>query len=180
MPEPRAATMRRFWFKAVVFALLGCNTGYYLFTGTANEGFDSLAWLTLLALFELESGHTEINGARRVRTAIRFTRLAAAGALVAVLLGYARAREWLDAVNVGLWIMVVGVFELEMRHPDLVRQAPGKYAAPILYTGLGALVIAWLLRGDWFDAYDAALWLTAFATVELDLLDRFDGGRVAT
>ena len=33
-----------------------------------------------------------------------------------------------------------------------------------------ALVAAWLWRGEWFEAYDAALWLIAFATLEMDVL----------
>ena len=31
-------------------------------------------------------------------------------------------------------------------------------------------VAAWLWRGEWFEAYDAALWLIAFATLEMDVL----------
>lgn len=180
MPELRASTLRRSWIKAALFALLACNTGYYLFRGTENEGLDSLAWLTLLALFELESGPADRIGTRHARTAIRFARLAAAGTLVAVLLGYVSDRDWLDVINVGLWIAVAGMFELEVRRPDQVTRGPGRYAAPVLYSGLGMIVLAWLLRGEWFDAYDAALWLTAFATLELDLLDRFGGGRTGT
>jgi len=42
-----------------------------------------------------------------------------------------------------------------------------------------ALVAAWLWRGDWFDAYDAALWLVAFATLEMDLLSFIGKGRPA-
>jgi hypothetical protein len=44
------------WFKAAVFALLALNTGIFLRSGTFSEGLDSIAWLTLLALFELETG----------------------------------------------------------------------------------------------------------------------------
>jgi len=43
-------------------------------------------------------------------------------------------------------------------------------AAIVLYAGLTALVAAWLWRGEWFEAYDAALWLIAFATLEMDVL----------
>jgi hypothetical protein len=39
-----------------------------------------------------------------------------------------------------------------------------------LYLGLGAIVLAWMARGAWFDAYDAALWLLAFATIEMNVL----------
>jgi hypothetical protein len=180
VPDLRDATVRRLAFRAAVFALLIGNTAYYVLQGTSSQALDSLAWLTLLALFELEAWNTGRAGQRHMGRVIRVLRIAAAGALVAALVGYVREREWLDAINVGLWIAVVGVFELELRRPDVVAHPPGKYMAPILYTGLGILVIAWLLRGEWFDAYDAALWLTAFATLELDLLDRFGSARNGT
>jgi hypothetical protein len=41
-------------------------------------------------------------------------------------------------------------------------------------------VAAWLWRGDWFYAYDAALWLTAFATLEIDVLGFIGKDRRAT
>ena len=53
-------------------------------------------------------------------------------------------------------------------------------ATTVLYAGLLGLVLAWLLRGEWFAAYDAALWLVAFATLEMDLLSQFRNGRAAT
>ena len=42
--------------------------------------------------------------------------------------------------------------------------------AATLYTGLAVLVPIWGWRGEWFDAYDALLWLIAFATIEMDVL----------
>jgi hypothetical protein len=41
--------------------------------------------------------------------------------------------------------------------------------AALLYCGLGVPVLVWAGRGEWFDAYDALLWLVAFATIEIDL-----------
>ena len=42
--------------------------------------------------------------------------------------------------------------------------------AALLYTALGVLVVIWLARGEWMDAWDAALWLTAFSVLEMNLL----------
>ena len=39
--------------RIAVFALLACNTAYYLYAGTLAKGVDAAAWLVLLALFEL-------------------------------------------------------------------------------------------------------------------------------
>ena len=35
------------------------------------------------------------------------------------------------------------------------------------------LVVVWAWRGEWFDAYDAMLWLGAFAMIEMDVLQSF-------
>jgi hypothetical protein len=183
------------WFKAAVFALLALNTGMFLNSGTYSEGLDSIAWLTLLALFELETG-TEQSGrtpflanahsvlreqkkgpekvcvpisAIAAVHGIRFAALAAVGAAAA---GFLYNEDWLDAANSMLWIAVVALLELEIRRPAAVAMHRARFTAvaAMLYSGLGALVLVWLWRGEWFDAYDAALWLVAFATIELKVL----------
>ena len=42
--------------------------------------------------------------------------------------------------------------------------------AVALYSAIALLIPLWALRGQWFDAYDAALWLIAFALIEKDAL----------
>jgi hypothetical protein len=37
----------------------------------------------------------------------------------------------------------------------------------------------WAGRGEWFDAYDAMLWLVAFATIEINVLRIASGERLA-
>jgi hypothetical protein len=103
---------------------------------------------------------------------IRGARLAAAAAIVAATIGYLREKEWLDAINSGLWIAIVALLEIQLRHP----RAADHYriwfaaAATIFYAGLGVLVLAWLWQGEWFDAYDALLWLTALVIIEINVL----------
>ena len=55
---------------------------------------------------------------------------------------------------------------------------PARFAAvtAALYSGLGALVLVWAWRGAWFDAYDAVLWLAAFATIEMNVLGAKETG----
>jgi hypothetical protein len=59
-----------------------------------------------------------------------------------------------------------------VRLPQIVARARRAFAvtAATLYAGLGLLVVVWAADGAWFDAYDAALWLIAFATLELDVI----------
>jgi hypothetical protein len=159
-------------FRIAVFALLALNTAIYVTFGTPSESLDSIAWLTLLVLFELETGSFFRPRGTRAMTWIRALRLAASAALVAALAGYVGGKEWVDAFNVALWCSVVGLLELEVHRPEVVARHQSSFvgAAVVLYCGLATLVGVWLWRGEWFDAYDAALWLIAFATLEMDVL----------
>ena len=157
------------WFKALVFALLAWNTVVYVYSGTLSEGIDSVAWLVLLALFELETG----TGAPRKRVAvIHGARIVAATAIPVAAIGYFLEREWLDAVNSVLWIAVVVLLETQIRFPA----AATRYrlwmsaAAAGLYCGLASVALAWLWQAEWFGAYDAALWLLAFVAIEINVL----------
>jgi len=157
-------------FKAIVFALLALNAAVYLVTGTASEGIDSVAWLLLLVLFELETsaGPLSPNTAGMVHGA----RLLAGAAIPVAAIGYALNREWLDAINAALWIGVVVLLEFQVRF----RQSALRFRllfftlAAALYAGLVSVAVVWLWRADWFSAYDACLWLLAFATIEFNVV----------
>jgi hypothetical protein len=162
-----------YWcLKAAVFALLAGNAAIYLLSGTVSEALDATAWLALLVLFELETDFGERIGEGRGATAIRGVRLLAAAAVVAAAIGYVREREWLDAVNSGLWIAIVVLLEVQVRYPRAaaLHRAGFAAAATIFYAGLGTLVFAWMWQGEWFDAYDALLWLTALVIIEMNIL----------
>lgn len=160
--------------KVALLALLTANTVFYVFFGTRSEALDSPAWLALLVSFEAETSLRHRFDGPGTTTALRIVRMLAAAALVVAAIGYAHEGEWLDVINVALWIAVVGLLEFKLRHTGRSMQSERVFAwgAAALYAGLIALVAAWLLRREWFDAYDAALWLTAFVIVELNLLSR--------
>ena len=159
------------WFKAAVFALLVCNTVLFLSAGSTSEALDAAAWLVLLASFEFETGFGGRFREASAAAILRGVRLCAALAILAAAIGYIRGQEWLDAINVGLWIAVVALLEFEIRRPHAVAAHRTWFAAvaTLLYCGLGVTVLVWAGRGEWFDAYDALLWLVAFATIEIDL-----------
>ena len=163
---------RELWIKAAVFALLVLNTGIYLVSGTFSDGLDSIAWLTLLALFELETGLAPILRTGPAVAIVHAIRLICVAAIGIAAAGYLYNSEWLDAANSGLWIAVVALLEVGVRRPAAVAAQRARYtaAAATLYAGLLAVVLAWLWRGEWFDAYDAALWLMGFATIEMNVL----------
>jgi hypothetical protein len=164
---------RSSWFKGALFGLLVVNAGVYLAAGTLGEGLDSIAWLVLLALFQLETGFPRAVRPGPALAAVHGIRFAALAAVAASAAGFLYNEEWLDAVNSALWIAVVVLLEWEVRRPAAVaaHRAPFTAAAAALYAGLGVVVLAWLWRSEWFDAYDAILWLVAFATIEMNILE---------
>lgn len=164
----------RSWFTAAVFALLVVNTGLYLASGTLSEGLDSIAWLTLLALFQLETGFGQPLRSRSAVAAVHAIRLAALAAIGAAAAGFLYNNEWLDAANSALWIAVVVMLEMGVRRPAAVatHRLAFTAAAAALYAGLVAVALVWLWQREWFDAYDAALWLVAFATIEMNVFEK--------
>jgi hypothetical protein len=157
------------WFKAAIFMLLAWNTAVFVYGGTFSEGLDSIAWLVLLALFELETGAAQASG--KHAAAIHAARLAAATAIPVAAVGYFLDREWLDAINSVLWIAVVAILEFQVRFAAAARyRALTTTVAGSLYCGLGAIAVVWLWRADWFSAYDALVWLLAFVTIEINVL----------
>ncbi len=159
-------------FRIAVFALLACNTGYYIYAGTLSKGLDAAAWLVLLVLFTLETGFAGYVNGTRIAFAMRTLRLAAGAGVCAAGIGYIIERDALDAINTSLWIAVVVLLELEVRRPQRIARHHLWFTAVavMLYAGLALLVLVWAWRGEWFDAYDALLWLIAFATIEMDVL----------
>jgi hypothetical protein len=176
---PSADRPSHLWFKAGLFTLLACNAAAYVASGTLFEALDSLAWLGLLLLFELETGFGW--GARGGWTAraIRGARLLAATAVAAAAAGYVREREWLDAINAWLWIATVIVLESQIRVSALAARlrATLAVAAAMLFVGLAAVAVAWMWEDEWFDAYDALLWLAALVVIEMNILRRLARSR---
>jgi len=179
VPIPLVTTPVFHGLKAAIFALLAVNTAIFAFAGSASEGLDSVAWLILLVLFELETGSEAV--ARRRDAVIHAVRLVAAAAIVVAAAGYLAAREWLDAINSVLWIAVVAVLEFQVRW----RAAAARYRAlttlfaAALYSGLAAVALIWLWQAEWFGAYDAALWLLAFVAIEMNVLQLLRRGSPA-
>lgn len=167
------AAAGHWWFKATLFALLGCNAAAYILSGTWSEAVDTTAWLVLLVLYELETDFGGRFREGRTVAAFRGARLLAAAAVCAAAIGYIRNEEWLDAINSGLWIAIVILLEVEVRHPGAVAAHRGRYlgAVAALYAGLVSMVLTWFWRGEWFEAYDALLWLAALAVIEMNILE---------
>jgi hypothetical protein len=157
-------------FKTALLALLTANTIYFAVFGTPSKAIDAGAWLALLVMFDVETAFNLKS--RRTRLAVHGARMLAAVGVVAATIGYVFEDDALDAVNAVLWILVVILLEAEIRWPALVarRRIAFNSIAAALFGGLAILVVLWAAFGMWFDAYDAVLWLIAFATIEVNLI----------
>ena len=161
-------------FKAAVVALLAANAVYFAVAGTASKALDAGAWLALLILFEVETAYGDRLRRGRRRLVVRAARLAAAAAVIAAAVGYLFEDNLLDAVNSAIWIAVVLLLEFEVRWPHIVARARTTFCRDGGYAVRGPR-----LAGDRMGspgrvvrcAYDAALWLIAFATLELDVMN---------
>lgn len=163
-------------FKWCVYALLALNVALYGLHGTPVEQLDTGAWVILLLLFEWETGGWPMG--RRGRIAAHGLRLLASLAVVSSCVAYAVQREWLDLANSLTWLAVVVALELEVRVSPARRHFHrARHAITLgLYVALASFLVAWLAMGlaeggpgTWLDAWDAALWLLAFAAIELNV-----------
>lgn len=79
-----------------------------------------------------------------------------------------------EALDATAWLVLLVLFELETGFGDRFRG--GGAAAAIHGTRLaaaaavGAAAIGYVYENEWFDAYDAALWLIALVTIEINVL----------
>jgi len=182
-PATRGASgLTSSFFKPVLYVLLAGNAVYFSVAGTLSKAIDACAWLALLALYEAElrSWTTWISARRR--NALRAARLAAGAGVIAATVGYVFENNALDALNSALWIAVVILLEIEVRWPQVVEHSRVVFSAiaVALYGSLAGLVLAWASRSEWMDAYDALLWLVAFATIELNVLAKKTAGAAPT
>jgi len=158
--------------QSCLYGLLAINTVWFFIIAPWTKGLDSLAWFTLLMLFALETANRPWLEKMHARGLVHLLRFSAAIAITVSAFGYVQQQAWLDAINMGLWILVVILLECELRFAQWVAGHRRLFtrSAFVLYGAIAALIPLWALRGEWFDAYDAALWLIAFALIEMDAL----------
>ena len=175
MPRHPALTPSRFRaFKYAIYGLLVLNTLVYFEFGSLTETIDSVAWLSLVALFEYETTHL----ARTVHThllapLLHLLRYFAYVAIFYAAIGYVQEQDWLSATNAWLWIVLVLLIEAEVRlvERDLAIPTPLFIAKWFSIVALLGVAAVWGLQGKLLDLYDAVLWLAAFLFIDLNLLD---------
>ena len=75
-------------------------------------------------------------------------------------------------------MVVILEFQVRFQAVALRYRALSTAVAAGIYCGLAAVALIWLLRTEWFSAYDALLWLLAFVTIEINVLEALQRRRV--
>lgn len=150
---------------SALLAALAAHAAIYAVIGDSTAALDTGGWLLLLVLFAFETrrpGH----GVPRL---LRATRLVATVMVIGAAVAYWRDADWLDAINSLLWFAVVVVWELQLRGARRKHRIGLRHATRALHGALAVMPLAWLAQGAWFDAWDATLWLAAYAVIEHDV-----------
>ena len=154
-------------FKLAIVLLITLNAVIYAMVDTLISTVDTLAWLMLLGVYELEANgaapmaENTLHGIRNVLIAV----------IGLVFISYVYNSEWLNVINSALWFALIALLELEVRWQDKVSKYRQSYwlATVAVFAGLIAMVIVWAWQSAWLDVYDAALWIVAFASIEVDI-----------
>ena len=155
--------------KMTILSLLTLNTVLFLLTGGFVNAADSIVWLLLLVSYDLESYNIKLPISIHALHQLRNIFVCF---IAMIFFGYLMQGDILGAANSLLWLALLVLLELETLKPNWKNANQTVYwaATALVFIGLVALVFIWVSLGAWLDAYDAALWITAFGIVEADLL----------
>lgn len=154
--------------RLAILVLLTLNSLLYALIGNLISAIDSFAWLALLLSFELETAAAPLpfdgNRLHQIRNAL-------IAAIVIVTLGYLFTGDILNLINSGLWLGLLALLEIEVRDSNKLLENRMKFVAAsfVIFAGLIAMVVVWGWMGNWLDAFNAGLWIFAFALIEVDI-----------
>ena len=154
--------------RLTILVLLTLNSLLYALIGNLISAIDSFAWLALLLSFELETAAAPLpfdgNRLHQIRNGL-------IAAIVIVTLGYLFTGDLLNLINSGLWLGLLALLEIEVRDSNKLMENRMKFVAAsfVIFTGLIAMVVVWGWIGSWLDAFNAGLWIFAFALIEIDI-----------
>lgn len=155
--------------KLTILSLLSLNTVLFILAGSFVNAADSIVWLLLLISYDLESYNIKLPISNH---ALHQTRNILVCFIALIFFGYLLQGDIFAGINSLLWLALLVLLELETLKPNWKEANQTAYwaATAMVFMGLIALVFTWVSFGAWLDAYDASLWIAAFAIVEADLL----------
>lgn len=155
-------------FKLAILLLLSLNIVLFSLFDNITSTIDALSWVALLVMYELEAVSGGKLIAENTQQNIRNVLIVV---IALVFFKYLFDQEWLDIINGSLWLVLIGLLEMEIRWPNTIAANKQLFwlATVAIFIGLLSMVAAWLWQSAWLDAYDAALWITAFGFIEVDI-----------
>lgn len=87
-----------------------------------------------------------------------------------------RILAWVDVINSGVWLLVVLLLEIDVRLQEHDRYQgvalkTSNASKVVMYLVLLLAAVYWGLKGDFVDFWDAFLWLVAFFSIELNVVE---------
>lgn len=165
-------------FKWSVFGLLGINMALFFINQTAVEGIESLAWLVLLILFEWETSQLD----KPYISALERYSIHTGRILAYILILYSTyaytTPEYIsengstDMYNAITWLLIVFLLEYDVYFPGVYKKWEWHLRNTLkiaLYGALFAIAVWWWIDGEFFDFYDAVLWIVCFFFIELNV-----------
>lgn len=155
--------------KLAILSLLTLNTAIFMLIGGFISAADSLVWLLLLVSYEMEAYTVNLPISNHAMHQLRNILVCF---IAVIFFAYLLQGDVLAGINALLWFGLLILLELETLKPDWKQANQIAYwaATGLVFIGLLTLVLLWASFGDWLSAYDALLWIAAFAIVEADLL----------
>jgi hypothetical protein len=152
-------------FKLAIVVLIAVNVVIYSAVDNLIGAVDTLAWLMLLVLYELEANCAGLMADKKLHRIRTFLIVV----IALVFVGYVHDSEWLEVINFAFWFALITLLELEAHLPNKVFKYRISYwwATVIVFTGL--IVMVWAWQSAWLDVYDAILWVIAFGSIEVDM-----------
>lgn len=166
------------YFKWSVYSLLAVNIVLFFMHETVAEGIDSLAWVTLLMLFEYETSQMDKPYVSNLeKYSIHAGRLLSYTFILYAAYEYSTpefiAEEgYVDLYNAITWLAVVAALEYDVYAPGYYGRAEWAIRNTfkvLLYAALIVYAIMWGFEGKLLDFYDAFLWIVCFFCIELNV-----------
>lgn len=154
--------------KLAIVGLLTLNILLFAVFDTVLTAIDATVWLLLLISYEIEAYPVQLPISQRHLIIIR--RLLVACVPIPFV-GYILTGEWLEAINALIWFLLIALIEINVSWPEHVVPFSRSYwlCNFLVFAALIIMVGVWLWRQEWLDAYDATLWIVAFAIIEADI-----------
>lgn len=164
------------WF---IYSLLLFNVILFFLDEASIGGIDSLAWIVLLLLFELETSKiNKDNSFANKQYVFQFLRIIAYILIAYSTYEYANHKYiqeygYLDLISSLIWIIVSILIEYEIFYEKKFHKIAIHFIVFFkigLYLGLFVISFLRGLYGDFLDFYDAVLWIICFFFIELNIL----------